>query len=169
MFHVVLPFSQIAVAIDRIYLAPRSVLLGLLFPFLPQGLGLFQALGDRHVCCFCWARGCWQRVGDIRGSVCPTLCQGSGASQGATYLSSSGVSHVCSESLGQVTCPWKGSFCAGLTLSSPLACFSREPLGVGSDGTIAWEPRETSRAFGFVMASGRICPRAAGDSHTFNN
>lgn len=50
------------------------------------------------------------------------------------------------------------------SLASPWA-----PWGEGSDGTIAVEPRETSTALGFVMASGAICPRAGGDSHTFNN
>lgn len=40
-----------------------------------------------------------------------------------------GESCVCFESLGQMNCLGRGSFCAGLTLGCLLPCFSRGALG----------------------------------------
>ena len=57
VFHVVLPLAHVVVAIDSEHLVPQSILLGLLVPLLPQGLRLLRALEDRHVGCFCGAKG----------------------------------------------------------------------------------------------------------------
>lgn len=54
-------------------------------------------------------------------------------------------------------------------LSPPLLLQVPRGEGEGSDGTIPWEPRETSRTVGFVMTSERSCPRAGGDGHIFDN
>lgn len=127
-----------------------------------------RALGDRHVGCFCRAKGAGKGLG-TSGAQC-ALCYCSVLRLPGRHLSELQRGESCVFWVpGADELPSEGILlCWTDPRLSPPFAFPWAPWGEGSDGTIAVEPRETSTALGFVMASGRICPRAGGDSHTFN-